>query len=186
MDLIAQLAGTLGLEENQAQALAGTVIGGVQSAVADEDPEKAAAIGSAVPELGGWQSAAGSLLGGGDEGGGAAGGLGGLLGGLAGGGGGAAGLLGAAAGALGGQEAKDTLAVVGILNKFDVDAGKAAMVAPLILNFLKSRVEPGTLSTILAVAPMLAGAVGGGDDGDDGGDKPAGGGMLGALGGLLS
>ena len=43
MDLIAQLAGTLGLEENQAQALAGTVIGGVQSAVADEDPEKAAA-----------------------------------------------------------------------------------------------------------------------------------------------
>ena len=182
MDLIAQLAGTLGLEENQAQALAGTVIGGVQNAVADEDPEKAAQIGSAVPELGDWKSTAGSLLGGGEKESG--GGLGGLLGGLAGGGGGAAGLLGAAAGALGGQEAKDTLAVVGILNKFDVDAGKAAMVAPLILNFLKSRVEPGTLSTILAVAPMLAGAVGGGDDGDDGGDKP-GGGMLGALGGLL-
>lgn len=184
MDLIGQLAGTLGLEENQAQALAGTVIGGVQSAVADEDPDKAAEIGKAVPELGGWQSTAGSLLGGGgDEGGG---GLGGLLGGLAGaaggGGGGAAGLLGAAAGALGGQEAKDTLAVVGILNKFDVDAGKAAMVAPLILNFLKSRVEPGTLSTILAVAPMLAGAVGGDDDGGD--DKP-GGGVMGALGGLL-
>lgn len=183
MDLIGQLAGTLGLEENQAQALAGTVIGGVQNAVADEDPDKAAEIGNAVPELGDWKSTAGSLLGGGDDEGG---GLGGLLGGLAGaaggGGGGAAGLLGAAAGALGGQEAKDTLAVVGILNKFDVDAGKAALVAPLILNFLKSRVEPGTLSTILAVAPMLAGAVGGDDDGGD--DKGAGG-VMGALGGLL-
>ena len=182
MDLIAQLAGTLGLEENQAQALAGTVIGGVQSAVADEDPEKAAQIGSAVPELGDWKSTAGSLLGGGDSGGSAAGGLGGMLGGLAG-GGGAAGLLGAAAGAFGGQEAKDTVAVVGILNKFDVDAGKAAMVAPLILKFLKSRVDPGTLSTILSVAPMLAGAVGGGGD-DGGGDKPAGG-LGGMLGGLL-
>ncbi|MFT5586449.1 MAG: hypothetical protein ACI9VR_004048 [Cognaticolwellia sp.] len=180
MDLIAQLAGTLGLEENQAKALAGTVIGGVQNAVADEDPEKAAQIGNAVPELSGWQSAAGSLLGGGEKSGG--GGLGGLLGGMTG-GGGAGGLLGAAAGAFGGQEAKDTLAVVGILNQFDVDAGKAAMVAPLILNFLKSRVEPGTLSTIIAVAPMLA-AVVGGDDGDDSDDKPAGG-MLGALGGLL-
>lgn len=48
MDFIAQLAETLGLEEQQAQALAGTLISGMQNAVAEEDPEEGAPIGSAT------------------------------------------------------------------------------------------------------------------------------------------
>ncbi|MED5371745.1 MAG: hypothetical protein VX899_12065 [Myxococcota bacterium] len=187
MDLIGQLAGQLGIEEKQAQALAGTVIGGVQNAVKDEEggEQKAAEIAEAVPELGDWKSQAGDLLGGGGEA--SQGGMGGLLGAAAGAlggggqsGGGMGGLLGAAAGALGGQEAKDTVAVVAVLSEFDVEPGKAALVAPLILNFLKSRVKPGTLQTILAVAPMLAAAL---DKDDD--DKGEGGGLGGVLGGLL-
>ncbi|MCB9763040.1 MAG: hypothetical protein H6739_24785 [Alphaproteobacteria bacterium] len=164
MDLISTLASTVGIDKTQAQALAGSVLGSVQSAVAEEAGEGTAAqLGEAVPELGGWKAQAAKLLG--DKpaaapAAGGLGGLGGLLGGLA--GGGAGGLLGAAAGALGGQAAKDTAAIVTILGRFDIDAGKAALVAPVILDFLKSRLDPGLLSKVLAAAPALMGA-GGGD-----------------------
>jgi hypothetical protein len=176
MDLINSLAGAVGIDNDQAQALAGTVLGGVQDAVGENDQGAAAQLGEAVPELDGWKGTAASMLGGGGGGGG------GLLGSLTSGGGG--GLLGAAAGALGGEQAQDTAAIVGVLAQFDVDADKATLVAPVLLKFLQSRVDEELLSKILSAAPLLAGLVGGDDDGDakSGG---LGGALGGALGGLL-
>ncbi|MCB9744198.1 MAG: hypothetical protein H6741_35040 [Alphaproteobacteria bacterium] len=166
MDLISSLASTVGLEPKQAQALAGTVLGGVRSSLEDEEgSEQASRLDEAIPELSGWQAQAASLLGGGGGGGG----LGAAFG-------GAGGLLGAAAGALGGQQAKDAAAVVALLGRFDVDPAKAALVAPMILSFLKDRLNPQLLSSVLAVAPMLSGAA------PEGGEPSGGiGGLLGGL-----
>jgi hypothetical protein len=48
MDFNAQLAETLGLEEQQAQALATTLTSSVQNAVAEKAPEEATQIGCAT------------------------------------------------------------------------------------------------------------------------------------------
>lgn len=174
MDLIGALTSQLGLEPSQAQALAGTVLGGVRDQVADQaDAETAQKMEAAIPELGDWQKTAASLLGGG--GGGSAGGM---LGAAAGvlGGGSAGGLLGAAAGAVGGPEARQAAQLVGVLGQFGIDAKMAGVAAPLVLDFLKERLPEGVLSAALAAAPFLTG--GGSDDG-------GGGGIAGALGGLF-
>ncbi|MBN2798236.1 MAG: hypothetical protein JXX28_03750 [Deltaproteobacteria bacterium] len=141
MDLIASLAAQLDIDPSQATAIAGTVLHGVKGAVADKvGPEAADTLGAAVPELSGWHAAAKAAQGGG---------LGGMFGG---------GLLGAAAGALGGQQAADTAALVALLGKLNLDPGKAVLVAPLVLSFLRERVDPALLSKVLEVAPVLAGA----------------------------
>ena len=186
MDLIGTLSSQLGLDPNQAAALAGSVIGGVRGQVAKEaGPETAKQMDAAIPELSGWQDTAASMFGGGDDGPGGAGGfldlasgaLGGL-GGMMGGDSAAGGLLGAAAGALGSQQAKQTAALVGVLDKLGRDASHAAMIAPVALGFLKERLPDGLLDTVLSAAPFLTG--GGGDSSGGGG-----GGIAGALGGLL-
>ena len=178
MDLIGQLGSTLGVNPGQASALAGSVLGGVQGALADKDAGAAAELGEAVPELEGWKAQADQELGAAEEP--AAGGLGGLLG------GGGGGLLGAAAGALGGEKAQNTLAIVQILGKFDVEPGKAALVAPMLLQFLESRLKPGTLQLVLQVAPLLASARGGDEGGEAGEDKGLDAGdLLGAAGKLF-
>ncbi len=169
MDLISTLAGTLGVNPEQAEAVAGSVLGGVSDAVKDRfDDDTASGLEAAVPELAGWKDKAAALLGGGDsepaESGGLLGGAAGMLG-------GAGGLLGAAAGALGGDGLKDVAAVAGILDKLGIDGAKAALVAPVVLDFLKKRLDPGLLDKVLQVAPLLSG-----------GDK---GGIAGALGGLF-
>lgn len=185
MDLIGTLSSQLGLDANQAAALAGSVIGGVRGQVAKEEgDEKAAQIDEAIPELSSWQDKAAEMFGGGDAGPGGAGGfldmasgaLGGL-GGMMGGDSAAGGLLGAAAGALGSQQAKQTAALVGVLDKLGLNASHAAMIAPVALSFLKERLPDGVLDMALKAAPFLTG---GGDDSSDGG-----GGIAGALGGLL-
>lgn len=188
MDLIGSLVSTLGVAPDQAKAVAGVVLGGVQQKLGAESPEAAGKLSAAVPELGGWQAAAAKLMGGAaataPEPASGLGALGGLLGGFgapaapaaspgfgsllgaaagaAGASGGLGGLLGAAATALGGEEARQTAAVVGVLSKLNIDASKAAMVAPAVLSFLKSRLDASTLNTVLQFAPMLAGLVGGG------------------------
>lgn len=172
MDLISQLTATLGVDDAKAQAVAGAVLGRVQAEVAESGGDEAAErFSGAVPELSGWQEKAASLLGGGDAGSGGAGGLVGALG-----GGGAGGLLGAAAGALGGEDARNTAAIVALLGRFDIDASKAAMVAPLVVSFLKERLDPKLLDTVLSAAPLLAGG-----GGDAGGGLGAAAGMLGGL-----
>lgn len=175
MDLIGGLVSKLGVEEDQAKALAGGVLGLVTNSVKEEaGSETASQIKSAIPEMGDWKGKAQELLG-------EQQGSGGLLGGLMGGGGG--GLMGSLAGALGGQKAQDTVAIVQILERFDVDAGKAALVAPLILNFLKDKLSPELLGVVLKAAPMLS--AGKDEDDGDGQGEGLGGAISGALGGLF-
>jgi uncharacterized membrane protein YgcG len=92
--------------------------------------------------------------------------------------------MGALGGALGGQ-AGEMAGVVALLQRFNLDAGKASLVAPLLLNFLKSRLDPKLVSGILAVMPMLANLGGGGGGGSPGGGSQGGGGLGGILGGLV-
>jgi hypothetical protein len=176
MDLIGQLSQQLGVDGTQAQGLAGSLLKMVQGTVQEKvGPDAARQMDQAIPEMQGWQQAAAPQ--GGDGGGlmGALGGLGGMLGGAGSGGGG--GLMGALGGAA--AHAGELAGVVAILQRFNLDAGKATLVAPLLLNFLKSRLDPGLVSKILTVVPMLTG-------GSSGGSGPQGGGGLGGmLGGIL-
>jgi hypothetical protein len=162
MDFIQTLASKLDLDPNQAQGVAGAVLTQVRGALDDDTDgdDATAAFDSAVPELGGWKAAAGKLMGGGDDEP-DEGGLGGLLGGLTSGGGG--GLLGAVAGAVGGADARNTVALVGLMSKLGLGADKAAMVAPIAYSFLKDRLDGNVLELALKAAPFL---VGGGDDDD--------------------
>lgn len=135
MDLIGEMAGRLGLDTHQAQALAGTVMGALQRQAPDEEAEK---LQQAVPEMNQWQAQASQMVSAPQSGMG--------------------GLLSAAAGALGGQQGKDLAAIVNVLDQFGVDASKGAMVAPMVLDFLKERLDDQVLSNLLAAAPMLAAA----------------------------
>lgn len=175
MDLIGQLSSQLGLDPKQAQALAGTVLGGVRDKVAeDADAETAQQMESAIPELGEWEKTATQELGGP-----AAEGGGGLLGAAAGalGGGGMGGLLGAAAGAAGGSQARQAAQLVAVLGHFGLDAKMAGVAAPIVLSFLKERLPDNVLSAALAAAPFLTG-------GGSSGGSP-GGGLGDTLGGLF-
>lgn len=104
--------------------------------------------------------------------------LGGLLGGQGPSGGG---LMGALGGAVG--QAGEVAGLVALLQRFNLDADKASLVAPLLLAFLKSRLDPKLVGGILAVMPMLANLGEGG--GSPGGGAPGGGGLGGLLGGLI-
>lgn len=180
MDLIGQLSQQLGVNGTQAQGVAGSLLKLVQGTVKEKlGPDAANQMGSAIPEMDSWQQAAPAPRTA-PGGGGLMGALGGLVGGNdGGGGGGGGGGMGAMLGALGGAAAQagEVAAVVSLLGRFDIDASKASLVAPLLLNFLKSRLDPGLVGKILAVVPMLAGG---------GGNTPGGGGGLGGmLGGLM-
>ncbi|WP_279635966.1 DUF2780 domain-containing protein [Corallococcus terminator] len=166
MDLIGQLSQQLGVDGTQAQGLAGSLLKMVQGTVQEKvGPDAAKQMDQAIPEMQGWQQKAEAPA---ADGGGLMGALGGLMG-----GGGGGGLMGALGGAA--AHAGEVAGVVAILQRFNLDAGKATLVAPLLLDFLKSRLDPGLVGKILAVAPMLAG----------GGGSQGGGGLGGMLGGLL-
>jgi hypothetical protein len=191
MDFIGQLSQQLGVDSQQAQGLAGSLLKLVQGTVKEKmGPQAADQMGQAIPEMQGWQQQAeartaqaqqpesgGGLMG-------ALGGLGGLLGGQGQGQSGGGGLLGALGGAVG--QAGEVAGVVALLQRFNLDAGKAALVAPLLLNFLKSRLDPKLVSGILTVMPMLANlGSGGGNTPGGGGSQGGGGGLGGLLGGLI-
>ncbi|QSQ20213.1 DUF2780 domain-containing protein [Pyxidicoccus parkwayensis] len=183
MDLIGQLSQQLGVNGTQAQGLAGSLLKLVQGTVQEKlGPDAAKQMGSAIPEMDSWQQAAKAAAPAQEQGGGGLmGALGGLMGGNdGGGGGGGGGGMGAMLGALGGAAAQagEVAAVVSLLGRFNIDASKASLVAPLLLNFLKSRLDPGLVSKVLAVVPMLAGVGGGGNTSGSGGGL---GGMLGGL-----
>nr|WP_255442780.1 DUF2780 domain-containing protein [Corallococcus sp. Z5C101001] len=171
MDLIGQLSQQLGVDGTQAQGLAGSLLKMVQGTVQEKvGPDAAQQLEHAIPELQGWKQAAAEQAPAGD-GGGLMGALGGMLG-----GGGGGGLMGALGGAA--AHAGEVASVVAILQRFNLDAGKATLVAPLLLDFLKSRLDPGLVTKVLAVVPMLTGGAGGGSGSQ-------GGGLGGMLGGLL-
>ncbi|MCB9681752.1 MAG: hypothetical protein H6733_09795 [Alphaproteobacteria bacterium] len=176
MDLIQQIAGNLGVDPTQAQALAGGLLGAVQGQVAEHvGTDAAAQLEAKVPELSGWQAQAKAMLAATDGGGSSSGG--GLLGSLA-------GLAGSGAGndllgALAGKDAAQSAQVVALLGKLGLDASKASLVAGPVLSFLKQRMPADWVDTALKAAPMLASLASGSDDGKGGG------GLGGMLGGLL-
>lgn len=174
MDLISALVSQAGISQSDAKGLAGGVLGHVQSAMADDQPEKAAELKAAVPELDEWKAEAAQAPAA------PAPGAGGLLGGLMGGGGAAA-----LAGAVGGAEAKNALVLVQVLGRFGLEPGKATVVAPLLLQFLQKRLSPGTLSAAMTAAPFLMKFAGGSDAAAPAAAEAKDEGGLGGLGGML-
>ena len=148
MDLISILTSQLGIDADKAQGLAGAALGMVKDQVSEKvDAGTAERLSAAVPELNAWTSKAQQLTSGGQGGGG---------------------LLGMAAGLLGGGGAADLLQTV---SKLGLDASTAQKALPLVVDFLKSRLDEQTLQKIMSAVPMLRGLGGGG--------------LGGALGGLL-
>lgn len=164
MDLIGALTSQLGVGQGDAEGLAGTVMGLVKNGLSEKGEQGALdGLSQAVPEMGGWLSAASQLAakpaaseaaGGFDVGG----------------------LVSAGLGALGGDKAQALGPVVSVLSKVGLDGSKASMVGSLVVQFLQSRLDSGLLSKITAAVPLLS-ALGGGSDGP----KSPLGGMLGGL-----
>ncbi len=170
MDLVSSLASALNIEPRAAEAVAGAVLGTVKGQAADSDDSDGAedAIESAVPELSGWMDTAKQVAGENDEQA-DVGGMSSLLG-MAG-----SGVGNQLLGAVAGKSAQNAALLASVLGTLGLDASMAQVAAPVVLKFLESRLEPGTLQTLLSVAPMLTGK-------SDGG---ASGGVMGAIGGLL-
>lgn len=164
MDLIASLTSQLGIEPEKAQGLAGVVLGKLEEQVGQKlGGGDAAALRSKVPELDAWKAKASALDGGGGGGGLLGGGLLGAAGGLL---GGAGGLLGGSGGGV------DLGALIQLAAKAGLGGGAAEKLLPIVVSFLKSRLDPALLSKVLSTVPGL--------------DKLASGGSSrGGLGGLL-
>ena len=146
MDIIGNLSSQLGLDPKNAQALVGSLLGGVQEQVKQNvGGAEASEFASAIPELGNWQNIAKEVLGGDDVKETGSDGLFGLLG-----GGGAGGLLGAAASMLGGQKAGgfDIGQLIGLLGKFDLNADNASNIGEQIVEFLKERLSAALMETL--------------------------------------
>ncbi len=197
MDLIATLSSQLGIDPEKAQGLAGAVLGQVEQRVGQQlGGSDAATLRSELPELDAWKAKAAALGGpgvssaGGDAGSdarGAGGGLGGLLGAAAAalggsggaGGGGLGGLLGAAGGSLGGAGSGasagfDVTSLLQIASKAGLGPSSVQQLVPIVVTFLKSRLDPSTLAKVFSAVPGLE-KLGGGDKG----------GLLGMLGGIM-
>ena len=186
MDLIGQLAGTLGVDASKAEGAAGAILGMIKSQA------PAGALDGLVqqaPQAAGWMEKAGPLLAGVTGGGPSSSNSGGgdLLGAAAGllGGGGGAGALGALGGALGGsvggamQGAAALSMVSGVLGKLGIPPELAAKAVPLVLSFVQSKLGDGGFASLLGQVPMLKDLAGAG------GNAGAAGGLGGMLGGLL-
>ncbi len=151
MDLIGALAGQLGIDTNQAEAVAGAVLGSVR---ADAPATETAALEAAVPEMGDWEAKAKAMLADNTELS-ANEGDGGFFGNLLSSAG--SGIGNQILGAVAGKEAAEKAAAVGLLGKLGLQPSHAALAAPLVLSFLESRLPEGTMSSLLKVAPMLVG-----------------------------
>ncbi len=140
MDLIAQLTDQLGLESSQSQALAGGVLSYVKGLASDRlGAEATNHFETAIPELGDWQGRAAELAN--SEEGAFAGGLGGLLG--------------TAASALGGGG--ELAALAPLVAKLGIDPQQLTAVAPLVMSFLRSRLDENFVAQLAELAPFLTG-----------------------------
>lgn len=156
MDLIATLSSQLGIDAGSAKGLAGAALGLLEKQVGQKLGGADASALQAQLPELSEWKAAAETSSTG--GGGLAGAAGGLLGGVLGGGG----------------SGFDASALIQMAVKAGVGPGAAQQLVPLVLQFLQSRLEPGLLQRVLSAVPGLAGG------------KPGGGGLLGALGGLMS
>lgn len=156
MDLIAGLSKAMGVDSKQAEALAGAALATVKGQMAEGEPEGAKKLDAAVPELGGWLATAKAMVAEKPAAAPEASGFGALLG-MAG-----SGVGNQLLGAVAGKEAQDAALFAALLSKLGLDAQKAAMAAPFVLDFLKSRLDPVWMDRIRQAAPFLTGAPAGG------------------------
>lgn len=160
MDIVQTIAARIGVDPNQAQAVAGALLGAARAQVPAEETQK---LDAGVPELAGWMKAAESALAapaaaqppGADSGG--------LLGDLLEAAG--SGLGNQILGAVVGKEASQAASAVAVLGKLGLEPKHATMVAPLIVEFLTSRLGAEWTDRIVAAAPALAGLASSGQDG---------------------
>jgi Protein of unknown function VcgC/VcgE (DUF2780) len=151
MDLISTIAQQVGLDPQQAQAVAGVVLGAVRGQVPAAEAQQ---LESAIPELGSWTKAADQSL----EQPDAAPADGGLLGGLLAAAGSTFGTQ--VIGAVAGADAGRTAGVVAALSRLGVKAEHAALVTPVVVDFLVQRMGKEWADKIVAAAPLLAGLTG--------------------------
>jgi len=160
MDLIATLSSSLGIDAGKAQGLAGAALGLLEEQVSQRlGASEASELRASVPELPAWKSEGEALA---DR---PAGGLLGAAGGLLG-----------ATGLLGGTSGLDVASLIQLAAKAGVPAGAAQSLLPVLLQFLQSRLSPDLLGKVLSIAPALK---------SGGQGRQGGGGLLGALGGIL-
>jgi hypothetical protein len=159
MDLIASLTSQLGIDSDKAQGLAGVVLGKLEEQVGQKlGGGDAAALRDQVPELSDWKAKGAAL----DAS--SSGAAGGLLGALGGGDllGAAGSLLGGAGGSLGGAGGGlDVAALVQLAARAGLSGGAAEKLLPIVVSFLKSRLDPALLSRVLSVVPGLEKLAGG-------------------------
>lgn len=149
MDLISGLSQALGVNPQQAEALAGAALATVKGQAADQGAA-AAPLAKAVPEMDGWMAKARAMMAEapapaptsalGSAMGFASSGLGNQL-----------------LGAVAGQDAQDAALFAGLLGRLGLDAQKAAVAAPLVADFLRDRLDPATFDTLRKAAPFLQG-----------------------------
>jgi uncharacterized protein VcgC/VcgE DUF2780 len=155
MDLIGALTSQLGIDAGNAKGLAGSALGMLEQQVSQKLGDGDASALKAQLPELSEWKAAAGEAAGG---GGLLGAAGGLLGGALGGGGGGF----------------DVGSLIQMATKFDLGPAAVQQLVPIVLQFLQSKLEPGLLQRILSAVPALTG-----------GGKPGGGGLAGALGGLL-
>lgn len=176
MDLIQSLSSQLGISPEQAQGLAGGLLGVVNGAVHHGAGASAAGqLQNAIPELQQWMQTAASHQGVAPAAGGG-GDLLGMLGSMLGGAqGGAAGSLGAVL-----QGGGAAAAMSNVLAKYGIKPEQMAAIAPILGQFLQHRMGADGVQSVLGqVLPMLTGAAQSGGGGGLGGLASMIGGLLG-------
>jgi len=157
MDLIGALAGQLGIDDTQAEAVAGAVLGSVKTDAPEEETE---AIDEAIPELEEWEATAKEALATDSVPAAGEDGLSSLVG---------SGLGNDLLGAVAGAETAEKAAAVALLDKLGLEPAHAALAAPVLLQFLEDRVGEEAVDTLLAAAPLLAGLQQAAGDGEGAG-----------------
>jgi hypothetical protein len=150
MDIVGEIASKLGVPQEQARNIAGTVLGTIRK---EAPADVAQEMDAKVPEAREWEPPAQS--------GGGLGGLGGMLGGALGGGGGAA------------------AGLLGQLSRFGVDASSIGKLVPTVVQFLQSRIGADKVEKLMSHVPFLKQFGGGGDGGGGGGGLGGLGGLFG-------
>lgn len=158
-DLIGSLAGTLGLETNQAEGAAGTVLGLIKQHGPDGALDNVVA---KTPEAESWMQKAAPALE--SSSGGSFGGLAGSLFGGGGGGGGLGGLV---------QGAAALQTVTGALEKLGIPSSVAVQAIPHVITFLKSKLGDEGFTALTGKIPFLKELAGS--------DSNSSGGLAGAL-----
>ena len=162
MDLVSGLASAVGIPQDQAKAVAGLVLGMASTQVSEQKPELAAQMSTAIPEISGWQAAADTFVRSLSQSAPAAAPQAepqpqGLFGGLLSAAGG--GLGNQLLGAIAGPEVAQGAQLAMVLDRIGLTTEQAAAAAPVVLNFLKSRLDESIVQQIVAAAPLLGSLV---------------------------